>query len=108
MSKFEIPKDPKLMIDLLGDISAQRANLKIQEKKLKHIIATRLGSGAHEGHTFRVTVSFSERATLSLEAAIEKLKFLGVSKQWFTAHTKHTPVTTVTPRARTGHNLLAA
>ena len=108
MGKFEVPTDSKTLIDTLGEVRAKQADLEIQEAKLKNAIVTKLGEGAHEGYTFRVSVSFSERATLPIKVAVAKLKALGATKRWFTGHTKRTPVTTVTCHARTGHNLKIA
>jgi hypothetical protein len=82
------------LIDDLGRVKAQLADLARREKELKEQIVE-LGEGSHEGDLFRATVSFSERETLDMEAVREKL-----TSQFIRAHTRTTPVTTVRVAAR--------
>lgn len=84
------------VIDELGYLQAEIANLAEREAKLKNELRA-LGPGAHEGELFRVTVSTSVRETLDLEAVRERL-----SRQFIKAHTKEKIVTTVKVTARTG------
>jgi hypothetical protein len=77
------------MVDQLGRLQAQIADLEAQAKAIKSTLSA-IGEGAYEGELFRATVSKSERETLDMKAAREKL-----SPQWIRAHTKVTPVTTV-------------
>jgi hypothetical protein len=92
------------VVDKLGDVQAQIAQLKLTEAMLKDAVI-QLGEGAHEGHVFRATVTSTIRETLPISDAREKLIDLGCSTQWFTAHTVMTPVVTVRVGARTGGNI---
>ena len=94
------------IIDRLGAIQAQIANLEAEEKGLKEAVRE-FGDGAYEGSLFRATVSTAERRTLEAKAARAKLEELGVSPQWFSAHTKVAEVTTVKVVARNGQKLAA-
>ena len=82
------------LIDRLGDLKAQIADLQIEEKKLRDEIIA-LGVGAHDGDLFRASVSISERETLDMAAVREKL-----SPQFIRTHTNVTTVTTVKLVAR--------
>ncbi len=92
------------IVDKLGLLQAQIAALQITEATYKSEIAS-FGAGAYEGALYRVTVSVADRLTLSVKAAKAKLKALGVSARWFRDHSKTTEVTTVSCKARTGHNI---
>jgi hypothetical protein len=81
-------------IDRLGQLKAQLAELAREEKELKAVLVEQ-GEGAYEGQLFRVTVSYSERETLDMDAVREKL-----SAQFIRAHTRTTPVTSVRVVAR--------
>lgn len=95
-------------IDRLGLLQAELAPLLAKEEKLKAEIVAELGDGAHEGRWYRVTIANYVRETLPIKVARAKLTALGVGTRWFRSHTDFTPVTTVTCKARTGHNLKAA
>jgi hypothetical protein len=87
------PFDPSL-IDALGKLKAQIADLQKQEEVLKRAIIES-GVTAEEGELFRVTVTNAVRETLDMEAVREKL-----SPQFIRAHTKETFYTTVRVTAR--------
>ena len=77
-------------IDRLGDIKAEIARLKEIETFLTDEIKA-LGAGAHEGATFRATVSeVAERQSLDVKAAEAKLRELGVDGRWFSKNQKTT------------------
>lgn len=76
--------------DRLGDIRAQIASLKEVEGFLIDELKA-LGVGAHEGDSFRATVSeVDERFSLDAKAAEAKLRELGVDGRWFAKHQKVT------------------
>lgn len=80
--------EPASIIDRLGDIRAQIANLKAIEEELIAQVKE-LGAGAHEGAAYRATVSeVAERSTLDPKAAEEKLRELGVDGRWFSKNQK--------------------
>jgi hypothetical protein len=85
--------------DALGKLRAQRVEIENQEKVF-HAMLVAMGEGAHEGEEFRATVSKSERAKLDMDAVREKL-----SRQFITANTTYTEVTTVKVVARNGRGL---
>ena len=75
-------------VDRLGDIKAEIARLKEVEAFLLEEIKD-LGAGAHEGDTFRATVSVvAERQSLDAKAAEAKLRELGVDGRWFSKNQK--------------------
>jgi hypothetical protein len=77
-------------VDRLGDIKAEIARLKDIEAFLLDEIKD-LGAGAHEGHTFRATVSeIAERTSLCPKAAEAKLREMGVDGRWFSKNQKTT------------------
>ena len=77
-------------VDRLGDIKAEIARLKEIEAFLTDEIKD-LGAGAHEGDTFRATVSeIAERQSLCPKAAEAKLRELGVDGRWFSKNQKTT------------------
>lgn len=82
------------LIDALGKLKAQIADLQKQEEILKRAIIES-GVTAEEGELFRVTVTNAVRETLDMEAVREKL-----SPQFIRAHTKETFYTTVRVSAR--------
>jgi hypothetical protein len=84
----------KPLVDELGALKSQIADLEIREKAIKDQLSA-IGAGAYDGAHYRATVTFSERATLDMKAVREKL-----SVQWRRAHTTVTPVTTVRVVAR--------
>ena len=74
----------------LGDSKAEIARLKEVEAFLLEEIKD-LGAGAHEGDTFRATVSVvAERQSLDAKAAEAKLRELGVDGRWFSKNQKTT------------------
>ena len=90
------------VIDRLGHLKAQLAELLSEEKTLKTSIID-MGVGAHEGELFRVTVSESERETLDMEAVRGKL-----TPQFIRAHTIVTDVVTVRVTSRNNVKLRIA
>ena len=76
------------IVDRLGDIKAQIADL----KRIEADLAQRLidsGDAVIEGRWFRATVSeVAERETLDVKAAEAKLRELGVDGRWFNKHRK--------------------
>ena len=84
--------------DALGFLKAQIADLE-KAAKAEHARLVALGVGAHEGETFRATVSVADRETVDWKAVAEKL---APSRQLITAHTSAKEVTTVRVVARTG------
>ncbi len=94
-------------IDRLGLLQAQAAPLLTKIKNLKDEIAAELGVGSHEGSWYRVSVVDAVRNSLPIKTARAKLRDLGVTARWFRDHTVHTPYTSVTCEARTGHNIKA-
>jgi len=89
------------LIDDLGVLNAQKAELLKQEKALKAAF-DELSPGAYEGTLFRLSISESVRETLDMDAVREKL-----SVQFITAHTRETPVRTLRISARSGVKLAA-
>lgn len=81
-------------IDALGEIKARIADLEKIEKDLRERVVA-MGVGAHEGDTFRATVSVSEREKLDMDAVRQKL-----SPQFIRAHTTVSDVTMVRVVAR--------
>jgi len=89
------------LIDDLGSLKAQIAELLIREKQLKASL-DELAPGAYEGEQFRLSISETVRETLDMEAVREKL-----SPQFIRAHTRETPVRTLKVVARNGKKLAA-
>ena len=88
MSKFSA------IVDELGAIKAQQADLANREKELKaKLIAG--GQLEYDGDEYRATISTSQRETLDMAAVREKL-----SDQFIRAHTKVTDVITLRVSAR--------
>lgn len=78
------------VVDRLGDVKAQIAELKKTEANL---IARLVNSGdaAIDGNLFRATVSeVAERQSLDAKAAEAKLRELGVDGRWFSKNQKVT------------------
>jgi len=90
--------------DSLGFLKAQIANLE-SLAKVEHARLVAMGAGAHEGNTFRATVSVAERESVDWRAICEKL---APSRQLVTAHTSAKEITTVRVVARTGALLAVA
>jgi hypothetical protein len=84
-------------IDQMGQLKAQIATLEKEYDKLKSSVIEDVGVGAHEGETFRVSISVSSRETLDMEAVRNHL-----SPQFIRAHTRVTESTTVRVTARKG------
>lgn len=82
------------LVDTLGAIKAEIAELTAREKVLKDKLIA-LGETAIDGELFRATISTSERATLDMDAVRAKL-----SPQFITAHTNISTVTAVRVVAR--------
>ena len=77
-------------VDRLGDVKAEIARLKDIEAFLIEEIKA-LGVGAHDGDTFRASVSeVAERQSLDSKAAEAKLRELGVDGRWFSKNQKVT------------------
>jgi hypothetical protein len=89
------------IIDDLGILKAQIADLAKQEKALKDAL-TDLAPGTYAGDVFQLSVSESERATIDQDAVRAAM-----SHQWLTAHTKVTPVRTLKVAARSAKALAA-
>ena len=78
------------VVDRLGDIKAQIAELKAVEANLINLLINS-GEGPVEGSTFRATVStVAERSSLDAKAAEAKLRELGVDGRWFSKNQKTT------------------
>jgi len=78
------------VVDRLGDIKAQIAELKAVEANLINLLINS-GDGVVEGSTFRATVSqVAERQSLDAKAAEAKLRDLGVDGRWFSKNQKTT------------------
>jgi hypothetical protein len=78
------------VVDRLGDIKAQIAELKAVEANLINLLVNS-GEGVVEGSTFRATVSpVAERQSLDAKAAEAKLRELGVDGRWFSKNQKTT------------------
>lgn len=79
-----------LVVDRLGDIKAQIAELKKVEANLVALIVN-TGDTAIDGNLFRATVSeVAERSSLDVKAAEAKLRELGVDGRWFSKNQKVT------------------
>lgn len=89
--------------DQFGHIKAQIAELEEQESAIKKQLIA-MGQPEIEGELFRVTVSLSERSgrDKAFQAKIEELIEEHLSKQYITAHTTSTPITTVRSSTRKG------
>lgn len=78
------------VVDRLGDIKAQIAELKKVEANLIALIVN-TGDDAIDGNLFRATVSeVAERQSLDVKAAEAKLRELGVDGRWFSKNQKTT------------------
>lgn len=78
------------VVDRLGDIKAQIAELKKVEANLVALIVN-TGDNAIDGNLFRATVSeVAERSSLDVKAAEAKLRELGVDGRWFSKNQKTT------------------
>lgn len=84
------------LIDELGQLKAQIADLEKREEKLKADLRA-TGVKVAEGELFRVTVTTSDRETLDMEAVRNHL-----SPQFIRAHTKISQTTTIRVTARKG------
>lgn len=89
------------IIDDLGRVKAQIAELQLAEKAMKENLEE-LSPGAYEGELFRLSISETVRKTLDMDAVREKL-----SPQFIAAHTNETPVRTLKVSARSGKTLAA-
>ena len=78
------------VVDRLGNIKAQIAELKAVEANLVGLLAN-TGSDVIDGDLFRATVSqVAERNSLDTKAAEAKLRELGVDGRWFSKNQKTT------------------
>lgn len=76
------------VVDRLGDVKAQIAELKAVEANLIAMIIN-TGTDAIDGSLFRATVSqVAERQSLDAKAAEAKLRELGVDGRWFSKNQK--------------------
>jgi hypothetical protein len=89
------------IIDDLGRLKAQIAELQLAEKAMKENLEE-LEPGAYEGELFRLSISETIRKTLDMDAVREKL-----SPQFIAAHTNETPVRTLKVSARSGKAVAA-
>lgn len=78
------------IVDRLGDIKAQIAQLKeVEADLIKRLVES--GETAVDGHAYRATVStVAERQSLDVKAAEAKLRDLGVDGRWFSKNQKTT------------------
>jgi N-methylhydantoinase B/oxoprolinase/acetone carboxylase alpha subunit len=78
------------IVDRLGDIKAQIADLKkIEAELVQRLIDS--DSDAIDGRFYRATVSqVAERQSLDVKAAEAKLRDLGVDGRWFSKNQKTT------------------
>lgn len=84
------------LIDLLGSMKAQIAEMAKVENAIKAALIERIGVGnAAEGDVFRVAISAAERAVLDMAAVRAKL-----SPQFIAAHTNVSEVISVRVSAR--------
>ena len=89
ISAIKLPRSTADLVDQLGTLKAQVAELTQLEKILKDALAAK-GEGEYEGKIFRATVAFSNRGSLDMDAVRGKL-----SAQFLSAHTTYCEVTTV-------------
>ena len=89
------------LIDQLGALKAQIADLTKQEKAIKEAMED-LSPGAYEGELFRLSISVADRETLDMEAVRAHL-----SRQFIQAHTNVTEVRTLRVSARNGKKVAA-
>ncbi len=89
----------KNLVDQLGVLAAQKAEIAAEEKSIKAqlIDLSKGNNSAFDGDLFRTTVSFTDRVTVDWKAIAAKLD---ASRQLITSHTYETPVTTVRTKAR--------
>lgn len=87
------------VVDQLGILAAQKAEIAAIEKNLKAQLIADAGNSnaAFDGDLYRSTVSFTDRVTVDWKAVAAKLN---PSRQLVTSHTYETPVTTVRTKAR--------
>ena len=82
------------LADEFGELKLMIAEFEAREAALRaEIIAT--GSESILGDRFSVKVVKSNRETLSVKDCRQKLEELGVSRQWFAAHTSTAEVVSV-------------
>lgn len=78
------------VVDRLGNIKAQIAELKAVEANLVALLAN-TGDDAIDGEVFRATISqVAERQSLDVKAAEAKLRELGIDGRWFSKNQKVT------------------
>ena len=82
------------IIDELAQVKADIAELARREDALKKQLIE-LGVGTHRRQAVPGSGVDCVRETLDTKAARSKLEELGVTRQWFQAHTKVAEVTTV-------------
>ena len=76
------------VVDRLGNIKAQIAELKAVEANLVALLAN-TGDDVIDGYLFRATVSkVADRKSLDPKAAEAKLRELGVDGRWFSKNQK--------------------
>jgi hypothetical protein len=77
------------IVDRLGDIKAQIADLKKIEADLVERVTDAAGEDAIDGRFFRATVSqVAERSSTDPKAMEAKLRELGVDGRWFSKNQK--------------------
>lgn len=85
-----IATDAKLnLIDELGVVKAQIAELQAQEKTLIKRAKEELGTGSFDGDLFTASISkVEDRYTADATAMEKKLRELGVDNRWFSKNQK--------------------
>lgn len=91
------------IVDKIGKKRAAIAKLQAELADLESIVKDE-GVGAYEGNLYRVTVSFTDRATVAWKKIAEKL---GASRQMITANTTYSEVTTLRCTARKAEKIAA-
>ena len=91
---------------IADDIGRKRAEIAKLQKELQDLesVLKDGGPGAYEGQLYRVTVSFTDRATVAWKKIAEKL---GASRQMITANTTYSEVTTLRCSARKAEKIAA-
>jgi hypothetical protein len=88
-----------MLVDNAGVLKAQICGLQSKFNAVREELLA-MGKGEHDGDEFHALVSAPERSTLDIKAARAKLEELGVSHQWFAAHTTTKAIPTLTITAR--------
>ena len=84
--KVEDENNLSTIIDELGALKAEIADLQAREKSMKEALGD-LEAGSYEGERYRISISVSDRDTLDMTAVREHL-----GRQFIQAHTNTTSV----------------